>query len=78
VFDLLERSAWYPFVNYEQPPDDLLEYVRENPAGEYTIPELLEYAGLLDRSSHYVDSADELKRNVATQQTYSTASTPSR
>lgn len=71
VFDLLERSAWYPFVNYEQPPDDLLEYVRENPAGEYTIPELLEYADYSrSKLSHYVDSAYELKRNVATQQTY--------
>ncbi|QLK24495.1 hypothetical protein HYG81_10195 [Natrinema zhouii] len=71
VFDLLERSAWYPFVTYEQPPDDLLGYVRENPAGEYTIPELLDYADYSrSKLSHYVDSADELKRNVATQQTY--------
>ncbi|WP_226482121.1 DUF7118 family protein [Natrinema amylolyticum] len=71
VFDLLERSQWYPFVSYERPPDDLAAYVRENPAGEYTIPELLEYADYSrSKLSHYVDSADELKRNVATQQTY--------
>ncbi|QCS40888.1 hypothetical protein [Natrinema versiforme] len=71
VFDLLERSQWYPFVNYERPPEDLAGYVRENSAGEYTIPELLEYADYSrSKLSHYVDSADELKRNVATQQTY--------
>ncbi|SEQ74670.1 DUF7118 family protein [Natrinema salaciae] len=71
VFDLLERSRWYPFVTYEQPPDELVDYVRENPAGEYTIPELLEYADYSrSKLSHYVESADELKRNVATQQTY--------
>ncbi len=71
VFDLLERSQWYPFVSYEQPPDDLQRYVRENSAGEYTIPELLEYADYSrSKLSHYVDSADELKRNVATQQTF--------
>ncbi|MBZ6494971.1 DUF7118 family protein [Natrinema longum] len=71
VFDLLERSTWYPFVTYEQPPDELLDYVRENPAGEYTIPELLEYADYSrSKLSHYVESADELKRSVATQQTY--------
>ncbi|PCR91891.1 DUF7118 family protein [Natrinema ejinorense] len=71
VFDLLERSTWYPFVAYERPPDELLAYVRENPAGEYTIPELLEYAGYSrSKLSHYVESADELKRSVATQQTY--------
>ncbi|MDS0476265.1 hypothetical protein [Natrinema sp. 1APR25-10V2] len=71
VFDLLERSQWYPFVSYEQPPDDLARYVRENSAGEYTIPQLLEYADYSrSKLSHYVDSADELKRNVATQQTF--------
>ncbi|RZH68822.1 DUF7118 family protein [Natrinema altunense] len=71
VFALLERSRWYPFVDYEQPPADLAEYVRDTPAGEYTIPELLEYADYSrSKLSHYVDSADELKRNVATQQTY--------
>ncbi|WP_254762488.1 DUF7118 family protein [Natrinema marinum] len=71
VFDLLERSQWYPFVGYERPPDDLARYVRENPAGEYSIPELLEYADYSrSKLSHYVDSADELKRNVATQQTF--------
>jgi len=58
-------------VSYERPPDDLAAYVRENPAGEYTIPELLEYADYSrSKLSHYVESADELKRNVATQQTY--------
>ena len=71
VFALVERSQWYPFVDYERPPDELATYVRENPAGEYTIPELLEYADYSrSKLSHYVDSADELKRNVATQQTY--------
>ena len=71
VFALLERSRWYPFVTYERPPEDLAAYVRENPAGEYTIPELLEYADYSrSKLSHYVESADELKRSVATQQTY--------
>ncbi|QSX00681.1 DUF7118 family protein [Haloterrigena alkaliphila] len=71
VFDLLERSRWYPFVDYTQPPDDLAAYVREDPAGEYTIPELLEYADYSrSKLEHYVDSADELKRRVATQQTF--------
>ncbi|QFU82228.1 DUF7118 family protein [Natronorubrum aibiense] len=71
VFALVERSRWYPFVPYEQPPADLADYVREDPAGEYTIPELLEYADYSrSKLSHYVESADELKRRVATQRTY--------
>ncbi|WIV65707.1 DUF7118 family protein [Natrialbaceae archaeon AArc-T1-2] len=71
VFAVLERSQWYPLVEYEAPPDELREYVRENPAGEYTIPELLEYADYSrSKLSHYVDDADELKRRVATRQTF--------
>ncbi|ELY50252.1 DUF7118 family protein [Natronorubrum bangense] len=71
VFSLVERSRWYPFVPYEQPPTELADYVQDDPAGEYTIPELLEYANYShSKLSHYVESADELKRRVATQQTY--------
>ncbi|APX97689.1 DUF7118 family protein [Natronorubrum daqingense] len=71
VFALLERSRWYPFVEYEQPPADLAAYVRDDPAGKYTIPELLEYADYSrSKLDHYVDSADELKRQVATQRTF--------
>ncbi|MHC3436759.1 DUF7118 family protein [Natrialbaceae archaeon A-gly3] len=71
IFAVLERSEWYPLVDFESPPDDLEAYVAENPAGEYTIPELLEYAGYSNsKLSHYVSDAGELKRNVATQQTY--------
>ncbi|ELY59228.1 hypothetical protein C491_07801 [Natronococcus amylolyticus DSM 10524] len=71
VFALLERSRWYPFVAFERPPDDLERFVFDRPAGEYTIPELLEYAEYSrSKLSHYVEDADELKRAVATQQTY--------
>jgi hypothetical protein len=71
VFSLLERSRWYPFVAFERPPEDLWRFVFERPAGEYAIPELLEYADYSrSKLEHYVEDADELKRNVATQQTY--------
>ncbi len=71
VFAVLERSEWYPLIDLASPPEDLEAYVAENPAGEYTIPELLEYAGYSNsKLSHYVADAGELKRNVATQRTY--------
>ncbi|MCU4741176.1 hypothetical protein OB955_06625 [Halobacteria archaeon AArc-m2/3/4] len=71
VFDVLERSRWYPLVPFEQPPEELREYVSENGAGTETIPKLLEYANYSrSKLDHYVDDADELKRRVATQQTY--------
>ncbi|AXR76718.1 DUF7118 family protein [Natrarchaeobaculum sulfurireducens] len=71
VFELLERSRWYPFVGYERPPDDLREYVDESPDGEHSIPELLEYAEhSRSKLTHLVADADALKRRVATQRTY--------
>ncbi|WP_254766194.1 DUF7118 family protein [Salinilacihabitans rarus] len=73
VFALLDRSRWYPFVPFERPPAELREYVETNPAGEYSIPDLLEYADYSrSKLDHYVDDADELKRRVATRRTYLT------
>ncbi|WP_207586650.1 DUF7118 family protein [Halomontanus rarus] len=71
VFAVLERSRWYPLVPFERPPEDLRAYVMETDAGAETVPKLLEYANYSrSKLEHYVDDADELKRNVATQQTY--------
>ena len=71
VFTLLERSRHHPFVPFEQPPEELREYVERTDAGEYSIPKLLEYAQYSrSKLSHYVDDAGELKRRIATRQTY--------
>ncbi|GAB3032415.1 DUF7118 family protein [Natronobiforma cellulositropha] len=71
LFSLLERSRLYPFVPFERPPADLRAYVFENEAGTNTVPTLLEYASYShSKLDHYVDDAAELKRRVATQQTY--------
>ena len=67
----VERAARTPFVDYESPPENLLEYVRTRAAGEYSVAELLEYADYsTSKLSHYVDDADLLKRRVATNRTY--------
>lgn len=67
----VERAARTPFVDYESPPETLLEYVRTRAAGEYSVAELLEYADYsTSKLSHYVDDADLLKRRVATNRTY--------
>lgn len=67
----LERAARTPFVEYESPPAELLEYVRTRPAGDRPVDELLEYAEYsASKLSHYVDDADLLKRRVATNRTY--------
>lgn len=67
----VERTEYFPLVEFPAPPDDLLEYVRTSPDGDEPVPTLLEYADYSQsKLQHYADDADSLKRNVATQQTY--------
>ncbi len=67
----IETAARTPFVDYEPPRSELLEYVRTRPIGESPIDELLEYAEYSSsKLSHYVDDANLLKRRVATNRTY--------
>jgi hypothetical protein len=67
----VQTAAVAPLVEYDAPPERLLEYVREQPAGTNSITQLLEYADYSgSKLSHYVDDADRLKRRVATNRTY--------
>lgn len=71
VFSVVESADAYPLVDVRQPPTRLAEYVREDPAGEESIPTLLEYADYsAEKLSHYVDDPGDLKRHVATNRTY--------
>jgi exonuclease VII small subunit len=65
------RAADYPLVELRRPPTELLEYVKEQPAGDHPVPDLLEFADYSpSKLSHYVDDANRLKRRVATNRTY--------
>lgn len=71
VLGFIESTAAFPLVEYRQPPDDLLAYVRTAEAGTESIPQLLEYAEYsVSKLDHYVANARALKRNVATHRTY--------
>jgi hypothetical protein len=72
VLGVLETAADdYPLVEVEPPPDRLVAYVREEPAGELAIPELLEYADYSEsKLADYVEDPGLLKRRVATNRTY--------
>jgi hypothetical protein len=71
VLAFVAATDAFPLVEYRQPPADLREYVRDDPAGTETVSTLLEYADYSkSKLDHYVDSATDLKRNVATHQTY--------
>ncbi|QGN08263.1 hypothetical protein Hrd1104_11255 [Halorhabdus sp. CBA1104] len=71
VLAFVEATKTDPLVEYRQPPTDLATYVTDSEAGTESIPTLLEYAEYsISKLQHYVPDARELKRNVATHQTY--------
>jgi DNA repair exonuclease SbcCD ATPase subunit len=71
LLTFVDTASRTPFVGYDSPPDELLEYVRRADAGAYSIEKLLEYADYsASKLSHYVDDAQQLKRRVATNRTY--------
>jgi len=71
VLEFATTARRFPLVDVPSPPDDLRGYVHEQDAGGEPIPQLLEYADYSrSKLNHFVDDADELKRHVATHQTY--------
>jgi len=71
VFRVVEASRAYPLAAFRRPPADLREYVASSPAGEESIPTLLEYADYSSsKLSHYVDDPRALRTRVATGRTY--------
>ncbi|MEF8856096.1 MAG: hypothetical protein V5A16_01605 [Haloplanus sp.] len=71
VFRVVEASQAYPLAAFRPPPADLREYVETHPAGEESIPTLLEYADYsASKLSHYVDDPGALQTRVATGRTY--------
>jgi hypothetical protein len=71
VFRVVGASEAYPLAAFRQPPTDLREYVETSPAGEKSIPTLLEYADYsTSKLSHYVDDPGALRTRVATGRTY--------
>lgn len=71
VLEFVATAAGYPLVALAEPPEDLLAYVREHPAGERTVDELLSFSEYSSsKLDHYVDDPALLKRRVATNRTY--------
>lgn len=71
VLRFVRDTGQFPLVDYRQPPSDLWEYVQSYPAGEESIPQLLEYAGYSQsKLDHYVDDPTALRTRVGTHRTY--------
>lgn len=71
ILTFVDATEQYPLVSFDSPPEDLLEYVRTEAAGEHTLDELVEFSEYTrSKLDHYVDDADLLKRRIATNRTY--------
>jgi len=70
VFRVVEASRAYPLAALPETPPDLRRYVMEAPAGEESIPTLLEYADYSNsKLSHYVEDPAALRTRVGTHRT---------
>lgn len=73
VLDFLDATTAYPLVEFQQPPEPLRKYLASDPAGNETIPTLLEYADYSpSKLDYYVDDPREFRRHVGTNRTYLT------
>ena len=71
LLELVERTRLYPLIDYQRPPDDLLEYVRHHPAGAEPLPTLLSYAEYSgSKLSHYVEDPTAFETTVPVHRTY--------
>lgn len=71
LLDLIETTRLYPLVEFERPPDDLLEYVRTRAVGEEPLPTLLSYAQYSgSKLSHYVEDPTAFETTVPVHRTY--------
>ncbi|WP_049980357.1 DUF7118 family protein [Halolamina rubra] len=71
LLGFVETMRLYPLIDYQRPPDDLLEYVRNHPAGEEPLPTLLSYADYSgSKLSHYVEDPTAFETTVPVHRTY--------
>ncbi|WP_203229144.1 DUF7118 family protein [Halobellus captivus] len=71
VIGLLERAESFPLVEFESPPRDLREFVRESPDADESIPTLLEFADYTgSKLDHYAADPALLQTTVAVHRTF--------
>ena len=71
LLGLIEKTRFYPLVEFQRPPNDLLAYVRNHPAGEEPLPTLLSYAEYSgSKLSHYVEDPTAFETTVPVHRTF--------
>jgi hypothetical protein len=71
VVRFLDEMEAYPLVEFESPPQDVVEFIEENPTGEEPIATILDYADYSrSKLEHYVDEPNKLKHAIEGHRTY--------
>ncbi|MFW5949344.1 MAG: DUF7118 family protein [Halolamina sp.] len=71
LLELIEKTRLYPMIDFQRPPDALLEFVRTHSAGEEPLPTLLSYADYSgSKLAHYVEDPTAFETTVPVHRTY--------
>lgn len=71
LFAFLRTTRLYPLVDFEQPPDDLVEYLESHAVGAEPLTELLTYADYSQsKLDHYVEDTTAFRTTVPVHRTY--------
>jgi hypothetical protein len=67
----VRTTRHFPLVGFQQPPEELVEYVENHPAGEEPVPTLLTYADYSQsKLDHYVEDTTAFRTTVPVHRTY--------
>jgi hypothetical protein len=71
LLGFLETTRLYPLVEFEPPPEELVTYVENDPAGEESVTTLLNYAEFSQsKLDHYVEDTTAFRTTVPVHRTY--------
>jgi hypothetical protein len=71
LLQFVRTTRFYPLVEFEQPPDELLTYLADSPVGEEPLPTLLTYADYSQsKLDHYVEDTTAFRTTVPVHRTY--------
>lgn len=71
VVRFLDAMEQYPLVEFQSPPQAVVEYIEANPPGEEPIATILEYADYSrSKLEHYVDEPNKLKHAIEGHRAY--------
>ena len=71
LLSFVRTTRHYPLVPFEQPPDDLLDYLEDHAVGAEPLPDLLTYADYSQsKLDHYVEDTTAFRTTVPVHRTY--------